>query len=97
MSEKWKDKSIHHLVWRVNKWWANVEHPDNKIILDVVRHRWLNSLFQCLQSPYEQLEYLRDMYDSVLSDTSKELFDTLLATPIHKFYKDEIIKKRFKS
>ena len=58
------------------------------------RHEWLNALFQTLQSPKEQLEYLRDIYDSVLSDTARKLFDDLLLLPREKFYQDGLIKEK---
>jgi hypothetical protein len=45
-----------------------------------------------LQSPHEQLEYLRKMYNTVLSDTAKQLFDELLSLDKKSFYKSELIK-----
>ena len=62
------------------------------MIIDKTRHNWLNALFQCLQSPHEQLWYLRDMYDSILSDTAKQIFDELLSLSNKDFYQDGLIK-----
>ena len=63
------------------------------MIIDKTRHRWLNALFQCLQSPHEQLGYLKQMYDSVLSDTAKQLLEELLELKEWEFYAEWLVKK----
>lgn len=94
MGKKRKDKNLHHKIGQCNRGWANVEDNRNKMIIDRSRHEWLNSLFQCLQSPHEQLWYLREMYDSVLSNTAKQLFDELLSLNIQDFYAEWLVKKK---
>ena len=82
----WREKNLHHLIGVSNKKRANTWDERNKLIMDKKRHEWLNALFHALQSPKEQLEYLRDMYDTVLSNTAKQLFDDLLALDTKSFY-----------
>lgn len=89
-SSKWYN--IHHKIWKCNRKWANVEDSRNKMTIERTRHDWLNSLFQCLQSPHEQLEYLRDMYDSILSDIAKQLFDELIGLNRKDFYSQWLVK-----
>ena len=88
-----KTHNRHHLIWKCNKKRANVDKENNIITIEKVRHDWLNSLFQCLQSPHEQLWYLREMYDSILSDCAKELFDALLSLKEWEFYEEDLVKK----
>lgn len=90
---KWKEYNLHHKIWKCNRKRANINDERNKIVIRKVRHEWLNSLFQCLQSPHEQLEYLRDMYDSILSNTAKNLFDSLLSLNEYDFYAEWLVKK----
>lgn len=93
MSKKWKWQNLHHKIWQCNRQRANINDDRNKMIIDKSRHNWLNALFQCLQSPHEQLWYLRGMYDSVLSDTAKQLFDELLSLKEWDFYAEWLVKK----
>jgi hypothetical protein len=93
MSKKQKLYSSHHIIGRSNNRRAKVEDKRNRIRIEHVRHMGLNSLFQCLQCPHEQLWYLREMYDSVLSDTAKELYDALLSLEEREFYDHWLVKK----
>lgn len=86
------NQDIHHIVWQCNKERCNVNDGDNKMIIRKTVHEWLNALFQHNQSPHEQLKQLRDMYEPVLSDTAKQIFDDLLELPREYFYKSKLIK-----
>jgi len=76
----------------MNHSWANVDQKDNKMLIKKNVHDALNTLFTMNQSPHEQLSQLRAMYDSVLSDTAKALFDDLLDLPREYFYKKHLVK-----
>lgn len=84
--------NLHHKIGQCNSKRAYVNDDRNKMCIEKTRHNWLNQLFQCLQSPHEQLWYLRQMYDSVLSNTAKRLFDDLLALNTKSFYDKWLIK-----
>lgn len=91
----WKWHDIHHIVWKCNHPRARVDNADNKLVMLKSKHVWLNALFQTLQSPYEQLLYLRhELYDKVLSDTAKQLFDSLLALGQEWMYKENMYKNK---
>ena len=59
--------------------------------MDTCRHNALHALFWMLLTPKEQLMELRCLYDRVLSDTAKQLFDELLALD-NNIYIDKINK-----
>ena len=69
----------HHLIWKSLVDEYNVHIPENKIRMDVCRHNALHALFWMLLTPKEQLMEFRALYDRILSNTAKELFDELLA------------------
>ena len=92
MWNKWKWYNVHHIIWQSNRNWANINDDRNKMVIDKIRHDWLNSLFRELQSPHEQLMYLRQMYNDILSDTSKKLFDELLWLWVSNFYQEWLVK-----
>jgi len=87
-----KDTDTHHKIWQCNRDWANVQHEDNKMAIKKNVHHAINTLFTMNQSPLEQLWQLRAMYDSVLSDTAKAIFDDLLDLPREYFYKKQLVK-----
>ena len=89
---KWREKNLHHIIWQCNKSRAKTGDTRNHLIMDKKRHEWLNDLFHTLQSPHQQLEYLRTMYDTVLSDTAKDLFDDLLCLDLKSFYAKWLIR-----
>ena len=70
-----------------------VEDTRNKIAMLISQHRGLNALFWDNQCPQEQLEFLRDLYDSVLSDTAKSIYDELLSLDKKEFYAKGLVKK----
>lgn len=68
----------HHLIGKSLKDEYNVFIPENVIRMNVHRHEALHNLFWALLTPKEQLMELRKTYDTILSDTAKQLFDELL-------------------
>ena len=82
-----KEYDTHHKIGQCNRSRANVNHEDNKMAIKKNVHHALNTLFTMNQSPHEQLIQLRSMYDSVLSDVAKQLFDDLLELDKQNFYK----------
>lgn len=89
-NRKWYD--VHHKIWQCNKSWAYVNDESNKMMIKKNIHNAINVLFQSHQSPHEQLQQLRGMYDSVLNPIAKQLFDDLLDLPKDIFYKKWIVK-----
>lgn len=87
-----KDTDTHHKIGQMNRSRANVNHEDNKMAIKKNVHHAINTLFTMNQSPHEQLGQLRAMYDSVLSDVSKQIFDDLLDLPREYFYKKQLVK-----
>lgn len=69
----------HHLIWKSLKEEYNVFVPENVLRMNVRRHDALHALFGVLLTPKEQLMELRSIYDTILSDTAKQLFDELLS------------------
>lgn len=84
--------NIHHIVWQCNESRCNVDCKDNLVLFNKIKHDWLNRLFQTLQSPHEQLWYLRWLYNTVLSETAKNLYDELLSLDKKQFYKKRLLR-----
>ena len=82
-----KEYDTHHKIGQCNRSRANVNNENNKMAIKKNVHHALNTLFNMNQSPHEQLIQLRSMYDSVLSDVAKQLFDDLLDLDKQNFYK----------
>jgi hypothetical protein len=85
--------NTHHIIGKCCKRWAYVNDVRNKITILISQHRWLNALFNTRQSPIEQLAYLRELYETVLSDTAKQLFDELISLKEREFYDNGLVKK----
>lgn len=63
------------------------------MLINVIEHNWLNSLFHDKQSPQEQLEHcVNYIWKWTISREAEILFETLLAMPKDRFYKKELIK-----
>lgn len=94
MDKKRPNYSVHHKIWRCNCSRANVQEECNKMLLDVMEHRWLNSLFHEKQCPQEQLEHLVNyIWKWTISREAQELFETLITMPREDFYQHNLIKK----
>ena len=81
-----KPTNTHHIIWKALRNEFNIDKKENKIIIQVSRHNALHSLFWCLLAPKEQLRELYYIYESVLSDTSKQLFEELINMDDYDFY-----------
>ena len=93
MSKIKKDQTnVHHLIARSYENEYNVHEEENKIRMNMVRHNALHSLFWVLLSPKEQMYELRALYDTVLNDTAKKLFDELLSLDDSHFYLPKLVK-----
>jgi len=68
--------------------------PENILTMQMIKHNALHSLFGMLLAPQEQLWELRLLYNNILSDHAKELFDELLSLDKKDFYIDGIVRKR---
>lgn len=84
--------NIHHLIAKSYQDEYNVHDEDNKIRMSIVKHNALHSLFWMLLSPKEQLKEMRCLYDTVLNDTAKKLFDELLSLDDSNFYLPKLVK-----
>lgn len=82
----------HHLIWKslVNEY--RIDMKENQVRMNIERHNALHKLFWCLLTPKEQLKELSHLYDSVLSDTAKQLFKELLSLNDKEFYIDWIVR-----
>lgn len=87
-----RQTNIHHIVSQCMKWEYNTDKKENKLELSVVRHAALHTLFGCLHTPKEQLKELYCIYESILSDTAKELFSELMRLNDYDFYIDWLKK-----
>ena len=93
MSKIRKDQTnVHHLIAKSYEDEYNVHEEENKIRMNMIRHNALHSLFWVLLSPKEQLLELRNLYDTILNDTSKQLFDELLSLEDKDFYLPKLVK-----
>jgi len=89
--------NCHHIIGKKNRAKFNTELPQNKIIVEKIRHDALNTLMRDNQDPRGQLDVLIDeRWESVLWDRAKELFEALRALPNNEFYKKELVKKPYR-
>lgn len=80
------EQSKHHLIQRCEKNDYNVHDKRNVKKMIHKQHVALHQLFRNLTTPKDQLVYLRDLYDTVLSPYTKQLFDDLINMPEDFFY-----------
>lgn len=82
----------HHLIGKslVNEY--RIDMKENIIRMNIERHNALHKLFWCLLTPKEQLKELSYLYESVLSDTARDLFTELLALSDKEFYIEWIVR-----
>lgn len=72
-------ENTHHLIWQSLVGEYNVHIDENRVRMNMCRHNALHALFWVLLTPKEQLMELRQLYNTILSDTAKQLFDELLS------------------
>ena len=86
--------NIHHRIWVCNRSWANVQDETNKMLMSVMKHNALNTLVNDKQSPQEQLGVMYDIRKPVLSNTVRDIIETLLMMERVDFYQSNLIKKK---
>lgn len=89
-------ENIHHIIWKVNRIQYNTNEAINKVLLNERKHQALNRLFLSSQSPHEQLRDMIKIWEPVLNDVVKEELYWLLSLPRDFFYKEELIKCKYK-
>lgn len=94
--EKSRDKekyTVHHIIWKCNYKWANVNEKTNRMILTEFKHRSFNNIFEQAQSPQEQLGVMYNQFwKKTLSPVVCAEIEALLAMSKEDFYKDKLIK-----
>ena len=89
--------NCHHIIGKKNKDNFNVNLPENKIIVEKIRHEALNCLVRDKQDPRWQLEVMvNDWWNNVLWDKAKELFNALMSLPNTEFYQEQLVKKPYR-
>ena len=85
---KYKPINKHHLIQKAEREFYNIHDPRNIKRMYIVQHNALHALFHNLTTPKDQLEKLRELFDPILSDQAREIYDILLQLPIKEFYDD---------
>lgn len=85
----------HHIVWRMNRVQYNTNEAINKIMMNERQHQALNRLVGDKQTPHEQLKFMLEIWEPVLSDTVREELYAILSLPRWAFYKEELVKKKY--
>lgn len=94
LKQKEPEYSNHHIIGQSERTDFNVWLSENIIRIKHKIHKAIHTLFGFKNTPKEQLWQLREMYDWVLSDTAKRIYDELIKMSEEDFYKPELIKKR---
>lgn len=81
-----KQENRHHLVSQCMKDQYNVGMEENILKMLKYKHDCLHALFGCLHTPKDQLKEMYNIYEPVLSETAKQLFQTLLNVSEYDFY-----------
>lgn len=89
-------KSEHHIVGRCNRIQYNTNEAINKILINDRKHQALNRFFWQAQSPHEQLKEMVSLREPVLSDVVREELYAILSLPRWAFYKEELVKGKYK-
>lgn len=84
----------HHIIGKNCKSRAYVEDDTNKMLLSVMKHRALNTLVNDKQNPQEQLGVMYEIWKPVLSNTVRDIIETLLMMERVDFYQSNLIKKK---
>lgn len=91
---KWRDwKNLHHICGKSYDKYFYTNLPQNHLIMDYIKHDWLNNLFWALQTPQQQLEYLTEnVRKKVLSKQSYEILQVLMNMDLDEFYDPKLVK-----
>lgn len=87
-------KSVHHIVWKMNRVQYNTNADINKVLIEDRKHQALNRFFLDKQSPHEQLKEMVKLWEPVLSDVVREELYAILSLPRWAFYQPELVKKK---
>lgn len=82
----------HHILGKSLVREYNVNIKENIHRMSVEKHNALHKLFWCLLTPKEQMREMYYIYESVLSNTAKELFDELVQLDDKDFYLSDLVK-----
>ena len=86
-------KSIHHIIWKMNRLKYNTNNELNKVLISDREHRALNAFFKDKQNPRDQLLKVFNLVKPVLSTGVKQELDIILnQTSDDMFYIPELIK-----
>lgn len=88
MSKQNKQRNKHHLVAKEYREYFNVNDQRNIKYMKMIQHRALHTLMQNLNCPKDQLAYLKELFNPILSETSQQLFTDLLSQTDQEFYAD---------
>jgi len=87
-----KIRDKHHLIGQEYREYFNINDPRNIKYMKQFQHRALHTLMQNLNHPKDQLAYLKELFDPILSETSQQLFTDLLSQTDQEFYSDGLVK-----
>ncbi len=85
-------KSIHHLVWKMNRLKYNTNIELNKVLISDREHRALNAYFKDKQNPRDQLLKVFNLVKPVLSRWVRQELEIILNCSDDLFYREELIK-----
>lgn len=92
--EKKKEKTFnrHHIIWQAEKALFNVFDERNVIRMEMNQHNALHALFKTLLTPKDQLEFLQQLFEPVLSKKAFSLLSVLCSMEDRDFYDDWLVK-----
>ena len=80
------------MIQRCEKEDYNVHDARNISVMDHRRHVALHQLFYNLTTPKDQLDYLRELFNDILSQEAKEIFEELTWLSDKLFYAKGLVK-----
>ena len=87
-------KSIHHLVWKMNRLKYNTNIELNKVLISDREHRALNAYFKDKQNPRDQLLKVFNLVKPVLSRWVRHELEIIMNCEDDLFYIPELLKKK---
>ena len=94
--EKKKEKvyNRHHIIAQSKKDLFNVFDPRNVIRMEERQHAALHGLFKWLLLPKDQIEFLQQLFEPVLSKKAFSLLSVLCNMEDKEFYEEWLVKNR---
>ena len=87
-----KPENVHHIISQCMRNEYKIDVKENKLRMQVSRHNALHALFWCLHTPKEQIMEMYNIYESILWDTAKNLFNELMNLEDNEFYIQNVLK-----